>query len=358
MSGADIATKHDMNAETVNYRVKQIDHSDPADRRIILPLLKEYFEAIPGMDAEMRYRWLYLENPAGVARTYAACVGDRAVGITSLFPRAVRVGDRDAVGAIGGDGYVTPSFRRRGIVTALHREAAVGMDARLSFMFGPPEPANLRALLHAGAVVTGAVRRYTRPLSARVLWRHTPRGAIAGVLDSLLRPRPSNLHTEKLGAAPDARVDVVWNATLRAAGLQREVVPVGDAAFYAWRFGVAAGGRQEAVLVLDGKQPVGVAALERHEGRGAIVDVTCPRASFRRVVHALVVSLAETDAVDIQVHVPCPLRELALYTLGFVPRGTKLFQVQLRADDPARALLARPTAWKYMWGDGDLEHIL
>jgi hypothetical protein len=345
-------------AEIMSYQVKRIDHSDPADQRIILPLLREYFEAIPGIDVETRYRWLYLDNPAGLARTYAACAGDRAVGITSLFPRAVRVGQRNAMGAIGGDGYVTPSFRRRGIVTALHREAALGMDAGLSFMFGPPEPANLRALLHAGAVVTGAVRRYTRPLKASVLWRHAPRTAFAGVLDSLLRPASSDLHTEALGAAADPRVDAVWEATLRASELQREVVPVADAAFYAWRFGLAAGGRQEAVLVLDGSHPVGVAALERHAGRSAIVDVTCPRASFRRVVRAVVASLVETDAVDVQIHVPCPARELALYTLGFVPRGTKQFQVQLRADDPARTLLTRPKGWKYMWGDGDLEHIL
>lgn len=340
--------------EIPSYAVRRIDHSSAADRQIILPLLREYFETTPGIDADARYKWLYLDNPAGHARTYAACVSDRAVGITSLFPRAVRVGGRDAMGAIGGDGYVTPSFRKRGIVTALHREAGLGMDAGLSFMFGPPEPANLRALVRAGAVVTGSVRRYTRPLKARVLGR-VASVAIGGVLDWLLRPRESELRIERLGVAADPRVDMVWDATQRSVECQGEVVPVADAAFYAWRFGLSAGGHQEGVLVFDKDQPLGVAAVERHGGRGAIVDVTCPRASFRRVVRALVTSLVDTDAVDIQVHIPCRARELALHTLGFVPRETKPFQVQRQDKDSTQALVIRPHAWKYMWGDGDLD---
>jgi hypothetical protein len=344
--------------KTSGYWVRRIDHTDAADRRLILPLLREYFETIPGIDVDARYKWLYLENPAGLARTYAAYVDDRAVGITSLFPRAVRVGGRNAIGAIGGDGYVTPSFRKRGVVTALHREANLGLDADLSFMFGPPEPANLRALLRAGAVVTGSVRRYARPLKARAFRRRGARVVFGGVLDWLLRPRATRLRTERLGSAVDPRVDTVWEVTQRAAECHAEVVPVADAAFYAWRFGIPAGGRQEGVLVLDKDQPVGVAALEWHGGRSAIVDVTCPRAWFRRVVRALAASLVETDAIDIQIHVPCRSRELALYTLGFVPRGTKPFQVQLRGDGTAQALLARPSAWKYMWGDGDLGQVL
>ncbi len=344
--------------ETPSYSVRRIDHTDAADQQVILPILREYFQTIPGIDADARYQWLYLNNPAGLARTYAACADERAVGITSLFPRAVRVGGRNAIGAIGGDGYVTPSFRKRGVVTALHREAGLGMDAGLSFMYGPPEPANLRALLRAGAVMTGAVRRYTRPLKVRALGRRAARIPFASVLDWLLRPRASSLHTERLGSAADPRVDMVWDLTTRAAESHGEVVPVADAAFYAWRFRLPTGGRQEGVLVLDEDRPVGVAALEWRGGRVAIVDVSCPRASFRRVVRALVASLVEMDAVDIQIHVPCRARERALYTLGFVPREAKPFQVQLRGNDGAHALLTRPSAWKYMWGDGDLEHIL
>jgi GNAT superfamily N-acetyltransferase len=346
---------------TSGYTVKRIDHAETTDRALIMPLLREYFADPSGVAVDARYKWLYLDNPAGIARTYVACADGRAVGITSLFPRAVQVDGRIATGAIGGDAYVTPSFRRRGVVTALHREAALGMDSGLSFMFGPPEPANLRSLLQAGAVVTGAVRRYARPMSARLLGRYAPGRRLGRLVDWFLSPGVSRLRVEKLGSTPDPRVDVVWSATRRSMPRRGEVVPVANAAFYAWRFGVPAGGRQEGVLILDGEQPLGVAALERRGGRGAIVDVTSPVASFRRVVHSLLCSLGQRgqmDAADIQIHIPSRTRELALYSLGFVPRQTKLFQVQLRTSDPAQALLTRPDAWKYMWGDGDLDHVL
>jgi hypothetical protein len=230
-----------------------------------------------------------------------------------------------------------------------HRDLDVG----LSFMFGPPEPANLRALLRAGAVVTGSVRRYTRALRARGLGLRLPQFVPAGVLDRLLRPQASVLTLETLGRAPDPRVEQVWDATALDAS-PGEVLPVGDARFYAWRFGLSAGGRQEGMIVLDAGRPVGVAAVERHGERRAIVDVTCTHSSFRKVVQAILASSAGADAVDIQIHIPCRMKELALWTLGFVPRGTKAFQVQLRVDDGARALLTTPAAWNYMWGDGDL----
>ena len=37
--------------ETSSYSVRRINHSVADDRRVILPLLREYFETIPGIDA-------------------------------------------------------------------------------------------------------------------------------------------------------------------------------------------------------------------------------------------------------------------------------------------------------------------
>lgn len=343
---------------SLSYTVRAIDHSDPADRRLLLPLLMEYFQSIGGTDVAERYRWLYLDNPSGVARTYVACAGGRAVGATSLFPRAVRVGEHQATGAIGGDGYVTPSFRRRGIVTALHREAVAGMDDRLSFMFGPPEPDNLRALLRAGATLTGSVRRYVRALSARGLGRLGARVPLACAASWLLRARPSELRVEKLRAPSDPRVQSVWQATEEAPELRGQVVPIADAEFYAWRFGDPAAARQVGVVVLDRDEPIGVAALERSDRTVMIVNVTCPPASFRRVVRAILASLTGADAVAIEIHAPSPRRELALRTLGFWPRGQKQFQVHVPQSHPAKELLTRGSAWNFMPGDGDVSHLL
>jgi hypothetical protein len=353
------------------FHVRRANHGDPKDREVTLAILREYFATIPGgEDSEARYRWLYLDNPAGLARTYLALASatGAAVGITSLFPRAVQVAGERAIGAIGGDAFVTPSFRRRGIVTQLHRLAREDLDRDLAFMFGPPEPNNLRALLQAGAEITGSVRRYTRALRADGLGptaARFPRPVSKAVTWLLGAPR-SKLTLEPLDlrdrqAGLDPRVTEVWEKTLEATKDQRLVVPVRDAPFYAWRFGRSVAGRQLGHVVLDRGKPVGVVALERSEPGGrrvGIVDLTCPPASFRAVLRAVLHACRDADAVEIQIHVPSRAKEAKLASFGFIPRGTKPFQVQFKERSADRALITRPNAWNYMWGDGDVDRVL
>ncbi|MDB4992610.1 MAG: hypothetical protein JWM74_42, partial [Myxococcaceae bacterium] len=61
------------------FHVRRANHGETKDREVILAILREYFETVPGGEnAEARYRWLYLDNPAGLARTYLAL--DSATG--------------------------------------------------------------------------------------------------------------------------------------------------------------------------------------------------------------------------------------------------------------------------------------
>jgi GNAT superfamily N-acetyltransferase len=345
------------------FHVRRADHDDPRDRAVILAILREYFATIPGGgDGDARYRWLYLDNPSGKARTYLALASatGEAVGITSLFPRTVQVAGERATGAIGGDAFVTPSFRRRGIVTQLHRLAYEDLDRELAFMFGPPEPNNLRALLQAGAEITGSVRRYTRALRAKGLGRGATRfpTRLKNAVSWFLGPPRSKLTLEALDGTLDTRVTEVWEKTLLATREARLVVPVRDAAFYAWRFGRSPSGRQLGYAVLDRGKAVGVVALERSGGRVGIVDLTCPAASFRAVLRGVLHACKDADAVEIQIHVPSRIREANLASLGFLSRGTKPFQVQFKETYAARDVITRADAWNYMWGDGDVDHVL
>lgn len=344
-----------------NLVARPADHDSPTDRELVLRILREYFAATSGDDADARYHWLYLSNPHGTARTYLAIdqTTGAPVGITSLFPRRVRVGVHDAIGAIGGDAFVTPSHRRRGIVTALHRLAHADLGDQLAFMFGPPEPNNLRALLQAGAKLTGAVRRYTRALRIDGLG---PRGAryasILRPLAKLFAPPKSPFSVETIREPFDPRVDAVWQSLLDRSESARRVIPVRDAAFYAWRFGASAPGRQRGVVVLDGAAPIAVGAIERAGDRAAIVDITCSELRFRSVVRALLQGCGDASAVDIQIHAPSAIKQAALASLGFVPRGTKAFQVQSKDSFEHHALVTTPSAWHYTWGDGDVDHVL
>src|SRR5690348_7453175 len=191
-----------------------------ADRAIVLALLAEY---LPGTDVERRLEWLYERNPHGRALTYVAFeeASGAPMGLTSLFPRKVAIAEKQRLGSIGGDGFVRPIFRRRGVATKLHTACLGAMTgAGIEFMYGAPEPNNLQALIKAGSRVVTQLRRFARPRA----WQRAARiFAKIGCARS-----PELLPLE--GA--DARVDAIWE---RASGGAR-VMPVRDAAHYAWRF--------------------------------------------------------------------------------------------------------------------------
>lgn len=338
--------------------VRRADHGHGADQKAVLALLEQHLGTGP-QAAAARYRWLYLDNPHGQAVTFLAeSPRGEALGLTSLFPRKVQVAGRQLLGAIGGDGFVCPAYRRRGIATRIHQAALAGMaEAEVEFMYGPPEINNLRALRHAGSTIVGRVERSSRLLCLPSddgvgLWTTAIQTAAAWVL----RPRRADLEVIELGPRPDPRVDDVCAAMLTLEA--REVLPVRDAAYYAWRFGASPAGRQSALLLRDGSRPIGVAAVERHAGCAAIVDLGCLPGARLRALRALLHACRDMERVSIQIHVPALAWQRDLLRLGFIPRERKLFQVQVRPDHPDRLLLLRPAAWHYFWGDGDVDHVL
>lgn len=353
--------KHPEPKEEVAVAVRRADLGRGADREPVLALLAEYLASLPaGDNAARRFGWLYRDNPHGRAETFLACErGSGAlIGMTSLFPRRVQVGGRVLLGAIGGDGYVRPAYRRRGIATLLHRAALAGMEeGPVEFMYGPPEPHNLRALLHAGSAQVGWATRYRRAFGPAGLGHFSRRlPAVLGPAAAwLLRPPRSALRLAPLGDRPDARVDRIFRAAVDEGA---QVLPVRDAAYYAWRFGRSPSGRQQPVLLCDGAQPLAAAVIERKDGHAALIDVLCPRRARRRVLRGLLHACQDREAVQIQVHTPSLGWQAALFGLGFLPRQRKPFQVQLRPGHPDRALLLRPAAWDYQWGDGDIDHVL
>ncbi|HWL86053.1 MAG TPA: GNAT family N-acetyltransferase [Polyangiaceae bacterium] len=354
---------------------RRVDHHDARDRERALGILREYFASIGEAGAaDARYAWLYLANPALAARTFLAADRntDEVVAITSLFPRPVWVRGQVFLGAIGGDGYVTPRYRRRGIITLLHRDALALMNERdepVSFMFGPPEPNNLKGLLRAGASLVGHVQRFVRPLGAagfgaRAARWNMPLAKTVPWTSWLLSPRKTKLRLLELGDRPDARVDHIWQRTVDALAGTEQVVPVRDATFYAWRFGSGNGNgnrekkRQCGYLVLDGEEPVAAVALEREDGRVGIIDVTAPPRSLMRAYRAILDACRDADAVHVEVHTPAPWLQAMLFSLGFLPRARKPFQVHVGPHHPAHDALIRPEMWRYMWGDGDVTRVL
>lgn len=351
-----------------NVELRQIDHSSLRARSAVVDLLGDYLQTLGVTDHPcVRYQWLYRQNPHGQARTFLAYSGDRPVAMTSLFPRKVVVDGEVRLGAIGGDAFVRPEFRRRGIATALHDMALASMgEGTVEFMYGPPEPRNLKALQKAGAVVTGTVQRFVRPMSRNAL-SSLQRGAIgrvleplAGVIDNLLRVPRSHVELRELGPRPDPGVDRAFELLLGDRDSEEQVTPVRDAAYVAWRYGISPTGLQTAFLLADRGKPVGMASLERWGSRVAIVDFWAPRRHRSAALLSVLSSCRPADSVDFQAFEPELRSMLQLTGVGFIRRGRgKAFQVQCPQGSSLFSSLAGDgVSWLYTRGDGDVDHVL
>ena len=96
----------------------EVREATAADRPEIVALIGEM---IPGGDVASRWRWLYETNPGGPALTWLAIAPTGEVaGCTSFFPFRLWLDGAQVRAALGGDGYVRPAFRRRGLGGLLH----------------------------------------------------------------------------------------------------------------------------------------------------------------------------------------------------------------------------------------------
>ena len=321
----------------------QIARADARDRSTVLTLLAEH---TPGADVVRRYTWLYEGNPHGQAVTFVAYDEDGTpMGLTSLFPRRVLVKGEVRLGSIGGDGYVRPAYRRRGVATALHRACLALMEESLrlgegvEFMYGAPEPHNLGALERAGSRTITRLRRYARSGPIQSIFR------LGGALRRQKRTRLEALDNV------DARVAAVF---ADAAG-KAAILPVRDPAQYAWRFRTPSRA-QHAFAVVEDSAVVALCALERKGSTVALIDFLAPHdrwsATLRGAANAAggeALNAITTDGSSAATDLVCA---------GFLPRESKGFQVLAPEDHPRLSTLLDPASWHYVWADGDLDQVL
>lgn len=339
---------HEDASSHAGVRIRRASSSDVG---VVLALLRDHYG--DGYDTASRYEWLYRQNPHGPAQTWIAVdqASGEPAGLTSIFPRRVAIDGNERVGSIGGDGFVRPAFRRRGIATALHRESLRGMrEEGIELMYGPPEPHNLAALLRAGSKVVCQLRRFVRPLDPR---RLAPWGLALSPLHRLLEPKRSPLLLRPFSVQDAPLVDQLWERVVP----DFAVAPVRDAAYYDWRFARCPSGKQRAYLVFDRDELVGACALERDGVRTVILDIVASHRDTGLVVGAIASFCRDDVAIEIRLNERGPIAS-HLWQHGFVPRDRKSFQVLVRDDHPHVDNLRRAQAWYYTTGDGDVDSVL
>ena len=320
-------------------------------------------------DMAARYNWLYAENPHGEASTWIAIerVSGEAVGCTSIFPRRVMVQGQERSGGIGGDCFIEPRVRRQGLATALHSMSFAQMRERgIDFMYGPPTPNNLGALVKAGSHLVTNYRRWVRPLTSRGAYRaafsRVPTKGQAQlasipimVLDRLTKSDSKGFTLEEVSAFGD-EFDAMFERSVREHG----VVCSRDSQYLTWRYLEAPAHRQTPLAVRRKGELVGFIALERAGEFAAIADLfSAPNPKLIDAILQLVIEYAL--AAGCSILETSSTQESAfsrrLRRHGFIGREERGFQVAVQDADSHVDVLIDAQSWHFTEADQDMDRV-
>jgi CelD/BcsL family acetyltransferase involved in cellulose biosynthesis len=349
-------------AAAIDFSIRRMTEGDRAGVKSLIAKMS------PG-DVESRYEWLYQTNPHGRALTWVAIdrrSGDIA-GCTSVFPRRVLVEGRERLGSIGGDCFVEPRFRRRGLATALHRASFSSMrDAGIDFMYGPPVVNNLSALVKAGSRVVTGYRRWARPLTgsgaykaafARVPSRLEARLADLPVMifDHLMRADAREFQLE-----PVTEFRSEFDDLFERVAAKQKIACMRDSGYLTWRYLESPNQRQLPFAVKRSGEIIGFLALELSPEKASVIDLfTQPEPK--------VIDAALQLAIGYATEAGCSSLELSLTqggllserlsALGFIRRDERGFQVAVAENDPQFEALTSERSWHFMEADQDLDTV-
>jgi GNAT superfamily N-acetyltransferase len=318
-----------------------------ADRPEITALLREM---MPDVDVEARWRWLYEGNPGGRALTWIATEGGAVAGCTSLFPFRLWLDGEVARAALGGDGYVRPAYRRRGLGGLLHEASRNAMASHgIGCMYGAPGAMNVTPLKHGGSREIGHVARWIRPVRLSAVGIDLP---LLGQLPVGLPVGTATLEAMRPG---DPHLDAVWSEARR----EIRLAAVRDAEFYTWRFLTSPSGHQRAFVIVRRDRPIGACALELVNGGTTlrIVDVMSVPGAWHACLRAIlrhVAARTPARSVDIKLFARDGRRR-RMWWSRFTERDSKPFLCMIPRDGDRR--FVDPDRWYYCGADSDLDSL-
>jgi GNAT superfamily N-acetyltransferase len=318
------------------------------------PLIREVLQTLlPGEDLDARLRWLYHANTGSGGEAVAWLAVDKEsgapAGITTFFLRRMQVKGERVIGALGGDMFVMPNFRRRGIGKELFLAARDEMGGLgIEVMFGTPMPANETPLKTSGSALDARAVRYARALTGKALHLPGPLGALA---TSFLRGR-SRLRLEP-SPPGDPRIDALWQ---RVRG-ELAIATVRDTAFYRWRFHEAPSHRQRPYVIVDGEQALAACALEDMGDRVRIIDLLAETRDWPEALGAIAAHCQGKDVLEIKLAREDAQRR-GIWKQGFLARDDKPISVLTPPGSSRERAFHDPPAWFFTWADADTDRAL
>ena len=322
-----------------------IRRAGPEDRGHVEALLAEVFASAGPGEIRARYDWLHVDNPHGRSLVWLAVDDSGEIaGCATYFRRSIVAHGRPVKAALGGDCWVRPKFRRRGIAAALHGQGRREMpDEGIEVMFGTPTHANETPLIQNGARNIGFATRFARPLR------------VAKVpLSGLVLSRGWGDARLASAEGVDPRIDEVWERVRHEIGIGT----VRDAVFYDWRFGRAPSRLQRPFVIRRGDRPIGACALEVDGTYLRVVDLLALREHWGDAIGALVRHAKAEHPACATLSFRLVEEEAAarhVWRWGCVARNRGVFNVLLPEGEPRAEVFYDPTRWFLTWADSDVD---
>ena len=344
------------------FEIRTATHGD---REHIINLMGKVYSG----DMRERYAWLYENNPHGDALSWVAIEREtgEAVGCTSVFPRRVMVDGRERIGGIGGDCFIEPRVRRQGLATALHAVSFAQMRERgVDFMYGPPTPNNLGALVKAGSHLVTNYKRWVRPLTSRGAYRAafsrvpTKGQAQLAHIPIMVFDRLTKSDARGFTAREVYEFGSEFDAMFEHAAAQHRVACVRMSDYLAWRYLDAPAHRQTPLAVRQNGELVGFVALERAGEFAAIADIfSAPDARLLDAMLQLAIDYAGAAGCSVLEVSTTQDSALArrLRRHGFIGREERGFQVAVENDDPQIDALINAQSWHFTEADQDMDRV-
>jgi GNAT superfamily N-acetyltransferase len=351
-----------MAAPMDEFRIRPADGS--RDRAQVIDLVTQMWQR----DISSRWDWLYERNPHGRALTWVAVDDSNTlVAVTSIFPRKIVVAGRNRVGSMGGDCYVAPRARRRGLATKLHKATRAEMKQHgVDFMFGPPRPNNLEALLKAGSHLVTTFRRFTRPLSGRAayraLFKRTAPRVLGPMPDLSLKvfDRITGPSLRGWTLEPVTEFGEEFDRLFERSVAEYPIIGLRDRGFLTWRYLEGQTRSQKPYALRRHGELCGLVAFER-DGERMVLCEAYGAGGPETIDRAIELALREAAGqgasnIDVEVTVGSPL-VARLKRRGFVARDEHGFQLCIAPGDDQEPRLRTPSGWHFVDGDKDMDTV-
>jgi GNAT superfamily N-acetyltransferase len=351
----------------------------PGDEAQILRLRRLVFGDLDEQrNTESYWRWEFLGNPAGSARTWLAVAADEIVGHYAVIPVRMRHGGENLMGSLSLETMTHPDYRRQAVFTSLASKVYEELaQAGISVTHGFPNENSVRGLVSKlDWLYISSLPVFVKPLRAsRIVERYIGHRALASAMGKPseflagLMFRPTDAFQGQGGSVRwidrfDERMDAFWEQVAP----RYQITVVRDSTYLNWRYLDNPGRRYRAVVAEDGDDILAYLMLrpvERLRLRGGMIVDLGARPGCEGMLGVLIGEAEryfETQNVDLVASLVCGQPEYVdvLKGRGFVRLPTWLgfkkwhFGCRLHTKALDSGIFADVSNWFVTFGDTDV----